>query len=178
MSDMTHYEVMVILKPDLNQKQSKEALDRMRTHITSQGGKILHEDIWGKKEFAYTMKKFNEGFYAIFYFEMEEDKTLELRAELGLDQTVIREMITKFPKKLAFADYLQKEKEINVELEKEEEEKQKKREEAERKRLARRGIKPKKDEDKEEKKDDKKEKSTEEKKDEMKEDLDKMLGKV
>jgi len=93
----TKYELMVILQPDLGEDETKKQLDEIRSLITEQEGEIYSEDIWGIQEFAYTIKKQNEGYYAVFYFSMPSIKVKELDSSFNLNQQLIRFLITKTP---------------------------------------------------------------------------------
>lgn len=93
----SNYEMMVILYPDLGEKETEKALDNVRELITSNGGKITAEDIWGIREFAYTIKKYDQGFYAVLNFEMPKSAVKELDKPLNIDQTVIRYLVTSLP---------------------------------------------------------------------------------
>jgi len=122
------YEMMVILKPDLSEKATNDLLTRIRTLIAEEGGKINHEDLWGKREFRYIMKKYDEGYYAIFYFFMEKDSTKQLVEELALEQGIIRKLLVAFDKNYTLEEYLEESKVISEKedvIEKEKEEKKK-----------------------------------------------------
>ncbi len=122
------YELMVILKPDLTEKKTNELLERVRTLIKEEGGSINHEDLWGKREFRYLMKKHEEGYYAIFYFMMEKASTKALVEELALEQEIIRKLLVAFEKSYTLEEYLEETKIISEKedvIEKEKEEKKK-----------------------------------------------------
>ncbi len=66
---MTHqYELMVILTPELDERQVAPNLDKFLKVITNDGGSIDKVDVWGKRRFAYEINKKNEGIYAVVNF--------------------------------------------------------------------------------------------------------------
>lgn len=134
------YEVMVIIKPELNQKQTDDALSRIRKYFTEAKGTIDHEDVWGKRELAYLIKGHSEGYYAIFYVTMSPDKITEVKKELDLETALIRKLIVTFPSNLTISNYLSEAKKVDAKIAEEEEVKQKERDELEKKSKARRGI--------------------------------------
>ena len=49
---MRHYELMVILDPDLEERTIAPSLDRFLTVVTKSGGTVQTE-IWGRRRMAY-----------------------------------------------------------------------------------------------------------------------------
>jgi len=98
MSEENKYELMVILLPDLSADDTEKELKDIRKLLKEANGEIYHEDIWNIRNLAYTIKKQDRGFYAIFYFTLEAAKLKEIDKSLSLNQKVIRHMIVKSPK--------------------------------------------------------------------------------
>ena len=74
---MTHqYELMVILTPELDERQVAPNLDKFLKVITNDGGSIDKVDIWGKRRFAYEINKKNEGIYAVVNFTATSEATV------------------------------------------------------------------------------------------------------
>lgn len=99
---MTSYEMMVILSPDLGEQKTSEQLSQIRDTIKSSGGEILNEDLHGIRQFAYRIKKFDEGYYVIFNFNMEGEKVKHFESEFNINQAVLRYLISKTPKHYSF----------------------------------------------------------------------------
>lgn len=103
---MTTYELMVILPGDMTQNEAIKHLETVKGYISENGGSVTEELIWGKREMAYSIKKNNVGFYAIYHFTMEgRDGMHELKNELRLDQKVLRDLIMKVPHTYTFAEF-------------------------------------------------------------------------
>jgi ribosomal protein S6 len=96
-STVSKYEIMVILFPDLGEEKTNKELDKIKALITENGGEIFHEDIWGARDFAYRIKKEEQGFYAVFNFSLDPDKLKKLEDPLNLNQKVIRYLVIKTP---------------------------------------------------------------------------------
>lgn len=92
------YELMIILKADRRDEEIQKHLDEIKTHIEDLGGKFVHEDIWGKKDFAYRIKREEMGFYAVFNFEIDPSKIKEINDTLRIDQSILRYLLFKTPK--------------------------------------------------------------------------------
>jgi len=91
---MRPYEVAFIIHPDLDETAFKEMLDRIQEWIKSAGGKVLKVDLWGKKKLAYEIRKQSEGQYVFLETEMPPAFCSELERNLGLQESVLRYMIT------------------------------------------------------------------------------------
>ena len=88
---MTHqYELMVILNPEVDERQVAPNLDKFLKVITNDGGSIDNVDIWGRRRLAYDIKKKSEGIYAVVNFTAEPATAQELDRQLGLNESVLR----------------------------------------------------------------------------------------
>ena len=86
---LRHYELMVILDPDLEERTIAPSLDRFLTVVTKAGGTVKTE-IWGKRRLAYEIKKQVEGIYAIVTIQSEPAAVAELDRQLNLNESVLR----------------------------------------------------------------------------------------
>lgn len=101
------YEMMVILKPDLGEKGTKEALAELQKTLGEHKAEISHVDDWGKRQLAYEIKGYGEGYYHISYFTMPQESIDTLEKDLLLMQNLMRHIILKFPKNLTLEEYLE-----------------------------------------------------------------------
>ena len=69
---MRHYEVMVILDPDLEERTVAPSLDTFLNVVKQDGGTVDKVDIWGRRRLAYEIKK-----NAMFRFMKKQAKTSE-----------------------------------------------------------------------------------------------------
>lgn len=118
---------MVILVPELSEKDTNNELNEIRSMITTPGGKIVNEDVWGLRDLAYTIKKHDRGFYTVINFELAPEHIKEIEKALTIQPAVIRSLIIKTPKYYEFKT-LQEYQDVADALEKEQ---QKEREEKE-----------------------------------------------
>ena len=86
---MRHYELMVILDPDLEERTIAPSLERFLTVVTSSGGTVKTE-IWGRRRLSYEIKKNAEGIYAIVDINAEPAAVAELDRQLNLNESVLR----------------------------------------------------------------------------------------
>ena len=93
---MTHqYELMVILNPEIDERQVPATLDKFLKVITTDGGSIDNVDIWGKRRLAYEIQKKNEGIYAVVAFTATSAATQELDRQLKLSEQVMRTKVLR-----------------------------------------------------------------------------------
>jgi len=92
---MAKYEMMVILMPDMGESKTAEELQEVRELITSVGGEIFDEDLWGNRKLAYSMKKQDNGYYAVLNFTLDTSKVHELEKSLILNPQVIRQLVIR-----------------------------------------------------------------------------------
>jgi small subunit ribosomal protein S6 len=92
---------MVILTPEIDERQVAPTLDKFLKVITNDGGSIENVDIWGKRRLAYEIQKKNEGIYAVVNFTATSEATQELDRQLGLADDVIRTKILRAEEAIA-----------------------------------------------------------------------------
>lgn len=92
----TKYELMFILSPMLTEDKRKKVVAELVSVIESKDGSIFHVDDWGKRYLAYKIRKFDEGYYMIYYFTLQEPVNIkEIDEHLRLDQSILRHLIIK-----------------------------------------------------------------------------------
>jgi small subunit ribosomal protein S6 len=87
---MRHYELMVILDPELEERTVAPSLDRFLNVVRKGGGSIENVNIWGRRKLAYEIKKKSEGIYAIVDMQAEPALAKELDRQLNLNEAVLR----------------------------------------------------------------------------------------
>jgi small subunit ribosomal protein S6 len=87
---MRHYELMVILDPELEERTVAPSLDRFLNVVRKGGGSIENVNIWGRRKLAYEIKKKIEGIYAVVDMQAEPDLAKELDRQLNLNEAVLR----------------------------------------------------------------------------------------
>ena len=98
---MTHsyqYELMVILDPEIDERQVAPKLDGFLKVITGDGGTIENVDVWGKRRLAYEIQKKNEGIYAVVNFTATSEATQELDRQLKLNEQIMRTKVLRADK--------------------------------------------------------------------------------
>ena len=92
---MRHYEVMVILDPNLEERTIAPSLDTFLNVVKKDGGTVEKVDIWGKRRLAYEISKHAEGIYAVIDVQAEPASVLELDRQLNLNESVLRTKVLR-----------------------------------------------------------------------------------
>lgn len=87
------YEFMCIIKPFLPEDVRVKLHEHIKKNFESVGGKIVKEDIWGKRHLAYKIKGHEEGYYILFDLELPKEKVDEVSKELRLMGDLLRFVI-------------------------------------------------------------------------------------
>jgi small subunit ribosomal protein S6 len=87
---MRHYELMVILDPEVDERTVAPSLDKFLSVVTTGGGTVDKVDIWGKRRLAFEITKRTEGIYAVVDMTATPELAQELDRQLGLNESVLR----------------------------------------------------------------------------------------
>jgi small subunit ribosomal protein S6 len=94
------YELMFIVKPELDEEQVTTATDRVHQLIVANGGSVSRTSAWGKRRLAYNVGPFREGYYVVSNFSIEPTKISELERVLKISDTVFRHLLVRRDKPL------------------------------------------------------------------------------
>ena len=93
------YETTFIVNAGLDDPQIDSVVDKVKEVITKNGGEIMELVKWGRKRFAYPIKKKNNGFYVLCEFASPGSLVAKLERSFLLDENVIRFLIIGLDKK-------------------------------------------------------------------------------
>lgn len=90
---MPKYELMYILSSAVSDNDVPTISSEVDKFIEEQGGKILSQEMMGKKKLAYPVKKTRNGFYVVQTFEFEPQHMAELDNKLRSLESIIRYIV-------------------------------------------------------------------------------------
>src|ERR1700686_2924688 len=102
-SPLRDYEVLYIVRADLDDDKVQDAVKRVNTLIERSGGTVERTNLWGKRKLAYEVKHQKEGSYVLQDFQFEPGRVPELEAALKITEEVLRHLIVRKPEKAAVA---------------------------------------------------------------------------
>jgi len=94
-SKYTQYEVVVVLKPEINEDQEKAVCTRIEEIIKQFEGSVVKHENWGKKRLAYEIRKETRGRYLYWHYTALPAIVLEMERNLRLSDNVLRFLTIK-----------------------------------------------------------------------------------
>ena len=92
---MRHYELMVILDPELEERTVTPSLETYLKIIKDSGGVVNKLDVWGKRRMSFEINKKPEGIYAVVDMHCEPAAIKELDRQLNLNESVLRTKVMR-----------------------------------------------------------------------------------
>ena len=92
-ASMRKYEVMYIIKADLQDETRQELINSMHAIITNNGGAIDNVDEWGVKELAYEIDDMKKGYYVVTKFTAANEALNEFDRLMHINSNIVRFMI-------------------------------------------------------------------------------------
>ena len=95
---MNCYEHTLIIKQDLQEKQTKSLISKYEEIINKNAGKVLKIEEWGLKNFSHKIRNNKKGFYFHIKFEGTGKTINELEKAENIDQMLIRFLTVRVKK--------------------------------------------------------------------------------
>ncbi len=84
------YETTFVVNAALDDAQIDGVIEKVKDVIGKNGGEVHDLAKWGRKRFAYQIKKKNNGFYVVCEFNAPGDIVAKLERHYQLDESIIR----------------------------------------------------------------------------------------
>ncbi len=92
---MNKYELVVVVKANLDEEATKAEFAKVNELITKFGGTIEKEDMWGKRRLAYEIQKQNEGVYNFITFDAPSSAPAEIESRLRISENLLRFLVIR-----------------------------------------------------------------------------------
>ena len=92
---MNKYEIMFIVKPDLEETAIKKEAGNLKKVLVDHKAKIVEEKAMGQRELAYEIKKYKNGYYFLFVIEAEPEATKEFDRLARINENLLRHLIVR-----------------------------------------------------------------------------------
>lgn len=96
---MRSYQSVLILKPDLDEAQVDQVLEKITEFLSKNNGSIIKVEKWGKKRLAYRVKKSRFGYYLNIYHTCESLKVSALEADYKLYDLILKFLVIRLDDK-------------------------------------------------------------------------------
>ena len=91
---MRKYEIMYILRADLDEAARTAEMEKLHKILTDNGAEISKVDeSMGLREFAYEIKEQKKGFYVVLKVSAEQSALNEFARLVGIDANVLRHLV-------------------------------------------------------------------------------------
>jgi small subunit ribosomal protein S6 len=91
---MRHYEIVFLVHPDQSE-QVPAMIDRYRSSVESNGGKVHRLEDWGRRQLAYPINKIHKAHYVLMNVECDQNVRDEIETAFRFNDAVIRNLIMK-----------------------------------------------------------------------------------
>ncbi len=111
---MGYYEMLYILSASLSDEETEEMIGKINSFIQSNGGRVVDEKRWGKKNLAYPIAKADTGYYVLSHVEIPVDTVSGIKHLAKINENFLRVMIIKKERPAIKESSTEKEAEENV----------------------------------------------------------------
>jgi small subunit ribosomal protein S6 len=84
------YEIMFIVRPDVEEADLDKLIEGFSANVTSGGGAVKSVEKMGRRRLAYTVRKFNDGFYVLLNVAIPGAGIAEIERRLRVSEQVIK----------------------------------------------------------------------------------------
>jgi small subunit ribosomal protein S6 len=92
---MRKYEVVVIIDPDVDDRQVNGLLEKPLAGLTKAGGTVDNIDVWGRRRLAYDIKKKSEGIYVVLNLTAEPAVVKEMDRQFTINEQIMRTKVIR-----------------------------------------------------------------------------------
>lgn len=94
---MRHYELCVIVHPDQSE-QVPAMIERYKSLILEQGGKVHRIEDWGRRQLAYPIQKLVKAHYVLMNIECTSETLAEIENGFRFNDAILRYLTVKMKK--------------------------------------------------------------------------------
>src|SRR3984885_305455 len=84
------YEIMFIVRPDVEEADLDKLIEGFQKNVTDGGGEVKATEKMGRRRLAYTVRKFNDGFYVLLTVAAPGSLIGEIERRLRVSEPVIK----------------------------------------------------------------------------------------
>lgn len=92
---MKKYEVMYILRSNLEQEAIKNVVNNVKEVFTNNGANVLECKEWGLRELAYEIDHMRKGYYVWMLVEASSAALDEFNRLAGYSENIVRSIVVK-----------------------------------------------------------------------------------
>lgn len=114
MAEQRVYEVMYIADPATDSDTLEGLNKEMQDLIENQGGTVVKTEDMGKRQLAYKIKQFTEGYYFLFEIEGSGSEIAELERRMRVNDRIFRYLTVRVDEELKTAAKIEAKRERRI----------------------------------------------------------------
>lgn len=92
---MKKYELLTIIKPNMDADEADKIIAKIEENIKTLGGSALETDRMGRKKLAHDIQNFRDGHFFTQKLELPQDKVVDFKRLLKLNENILRIMFVE-----------------------------------------------------------------------------------
>jgi len=90
---MRRYELMLLLRPDLEDDKLQSAVEKVTRAIVNAGGSLSKVSPWGKRRLAYEIQHFRDASYFLIHFDIDPSEVRGIERGLLISEEILRHLV-------------------------------------------------------------------------------------
>lgn len=91
---MRRYELMLLLRPDLEDDKLQASVEKVTRAIVNAGGSLSKVSPWGKRRLAYDIGPHRDASYFLIHFDIEPAQVREIERGMLISEEILRHLVT------------------------------------------------------------------------------------
>ncbi|HEX4579271.1 MAG TPA: 30S ribosomal protein S6 [Candidatus Dormibacteraeota bacterium] len=87
------YELMYIVRPELDDEGLQAAVESVEQLIVGVGGSVVRSTSWGRRRLAYEVDHLRDGHYMLLHLRVDGSRIAEIERALTIHETVFRHLL-------------------------------------------------------------------------------------
>ncbi|MET3699759.1 SSU ribosomal protein S6P [Bacillus oleivorans] len=92
---MRKYEIMYIIRPNIEDEGKKAVVERFNTILTDNGAEVLEAKEWGKRRLAYEINDYRDGYYQLLKVNAGTEAVNEFDRLARINDDILRHIVIK-----------------------------------------------------------------------------------
>ena len=92
---MTNYEIMYIIRPNVEEEAQNALIERFSAILTDNGATIDKVDEMGSRRLAYEINDYRDGYYVVVTFKGDQTAVDEFDRQAKFSDDIIRHMVIR-----------------------------------------------------------------------------------
>lgn len=92
---MRKYEIMYIIRPNIEDEAKKAVVERFNGILTDNGAEVANVKEWGKRRLAYEINDFRDGYYMLLNVNAGTQAVEEFDRLAKINEDIIRHIVVK-----------------------------------------------------------------------------------